>query len=90
MTPEQKQELIDLINSDDKAAEQVYKVLRALSVAHLTGRAIVSPKSKDAPVILISYAPELKEQIEQQLAAEGVKPTWDDDSADEGVIGIQG
>ena len=77
MTPEEKQELIDFFNSNDQAAEQVWKILRALTVAKLRGRVVISPESEDAPVVLISFEKDTKDAITKQLAQHGVKPSWD-------------
>ncbi|MCH8271643.1 MAG: hypothetical protein IIB41_00180, partial [Candidatus Marinimicrobia bacterium] len=79
MKPEDKQELIDLINSDDGTADQVFKILKALSVAQITGQAIISPRSKESPIVIISYTKELKDMIEAQLEGTGVRATWIDD-----------
>jgi uncharacterized protein Yka (UPF0111/DUF47 family) len=79
MKPEDKQELIDLINSSDEVADQVFKILRALSVAKLTGQCIISPKTKESPIVIISYTKELKDMIETQLEGTGVRATWVDD-----------
>lgn len=87
MKPEDKQELIDLINSSDEAADQVFKILRALSVAKLTGQAIVSPRSKESPIVIISYTQELKDMVEAQLEGTGVRATWDNEELPD-VIGI--
>tara|TARA_S200002703_G_scaffold104937_1_gene91053 strand:+ start:239 stop:466 length:228 start_codon:yes stop_codon:yes gene_type:complete len=71
-----KQQLIDRINEDDKLAEQVHKILNALDTAALCGKCIISPQSEDAPIVIISFEPQLKRMIESQLEGHGVKPSW--------------
>ena len=71
-----KQLLIDRINEDDKLAEQVHKILNALDTAALCGKAVVTPESEDAPIVIISFEPQLKRMIESQLEEHGVKPSW--------------
>lgn len=86
MKPYQKDLLINLIRQDDKLADQVFKILNALNIAKITGQAIISPKSKDAPIVIISYTKELKDLIKTQLEGTGVRVSWDNDDEDGFIV----
>lgn len=78
MTPEERQDFANLVLSDDAVANQVFKVMRALTLAQANGQAIISPASKDHPIVLISYSDELKKTVTAMLAQHGQKPSWED------------
>lgn len=70
-------ELIEYIKSDPGAARQVYQILNALATAQLTGKAIVSPESEDAPIVIISYDRGTKDAVEKMLEGTEHKASWD-------------
>ncbi len=79
ITSEEREWLLDTINSSDLAAKQVFQVLRALTIAKQVGKAIVSPENEDYPIVIISYEKETKRVVEEQLAKHGKKATWQDE-----------
>jgi len=79
ITKEEREWLLETINSSDLAAKQVFQVLKALTMAKLYGKAVVSPESEDSPIVIISYEKETKRVVEEQLAQHGRKATWDKD-----------
>ena len=71
--------LCEMIRSDPATARQVAQILNALGTAHVCGQAVVIPKTKDGPIVLISYTQELKDMIMKQLETHGQKAPWDID-----------
>lgn len=71
------EQLIEYIKSDPRCAKQVYQILNALATAQLCGKAVVSPISEDAPIVLISYDKDTKDAVEKMLDGTGHKASWD-------------
>ena len=67
ITSEEREWLLETINSSDLAAKQVFQVLKALTMAKLYGKAVVSPESEDSPIVIISYEEETKREITPSL-----------------------
>jgi hypothetical protein len=77
MENQDTKDLVEYIKSNPKATKQVMQILNALMHAQIHGKAIVSPESEDAPIVVISYDRDTKDAVEKMLEGTGKKASWD-------------